>query len=302
MQISRLFQIIYILLEKKSITARELADHFEVSVRTIYRDIDALSEAGIPVYSTQGKGGGISLIDNYVLNKSLLSQLEQDKILIALQSLSATGYPELKDTLSKLSSFFNKSNINWIEVDFSNWGNYEKQKDIFNLLKSSILEKRVINFSYFNSIGEKSNRNVEPFKLLFKDKAWYLIGYCLEKNSVRTFKIIRMANVFITEKSCTHTDSHELSHKSSGDFHTKNININLKFSSEGAYRVYDEFQEKEIIKNEDGSYTVISQMPEGEWLYNYLLSFGTMLEVIEPQNIRDEMARRLNILISKYIY
>ncbi|WP_238886773.1 YafY family protein [Clostridium sp. YIM B02551] len=302
MQISRLFQIIYILLEKKSITARELAEHFEVSVRTIYRDIDALSEAGIPVYSTQGKGGGISLIDNYVLNKSLLSQLEQDKILIALQSLSATGYPELNDTLSKLSSFFNKSNINWIEVDFSNWGNYEKQKDIFNLLKSSILEKRVINFSYFNSIGEKSNRNVEPFKLLFKDKAWYLIGYCLEKNSVRTFKIIRMADVFITEKSCTHTDSQELSHKSAGDFHTKNININLKFSSEGAYRVYDEFQEKEIIKNEDGSYTVISQMPEGEWLYNYLLSFGTMLEVIETQNIRDEMTRRLNILISKYIY
>ncbi|MDD7794737.1 helix-turn-helix transcriptional regulator [Clostridium sp. 'White wine YQ'] len=302
MQISRLFQIIYILLEKKSVTAKELAENFEVSVRTIYRDIDALSEAGIPVYSTQGKGGGISLIENYVLNKSLLSHVEQDKILIALQSLTATGYPELKDTLSKLSSFFNKSNTNWIEVDFSNWGKYDKQKDIFNILRNSILENRVINFSYFNSIGEKSNRNVEPFKLLFKEKAWYLIGYCIEKSSVRTFKITRMADVYITEKSCTHADLQEFSHEPAKDFSTKNIKITLKISSEGAYRVYDEFQEKEIKKNEDGSYTVISSMPEGEWLYNYLLSFGTMLEVIAPENIRDEMAKRLNKLIAKYIF
>lgn len=108
MQISRLFQIIYILLEKKSVTAGELAEHFEVSVRTIYRDIDALSQAGIPIYASQGKGGGISLLDNFVLDKSLITEKEQDEILLALQSLSAVQYPELDNVLSKLNSLFKK--------------------------------------------------------------------------------------------------------------------------------------------------------------------------------------------------
>ncbi len=128
MQISRLFQIIYILLKKKSITARELSDHFEVSVRTIYRDIDALCQAGIPIYSSQGKGGGISLVDKFIFDKSLFSEVEQDKILLALQSLSAVGYDDINDVLSKLSNLFQKSDINWIEVDFSNWGSEKKQK------------------------------------------------------------------------------------------------------------------------------------------------------------------------------
>jgi len=103
------------------VTAGELAEHFEVSVRTIYRDIDALCQGGIPIYTSQGKGGGISLIDDFVLDKSLLSEKEQDKILMALQSLSAVQYPELDNVLLKLSGLFRKNNINWVEVDFSNW-------------------------------------------------------------------------------------------------------------------------------------------------------------------------------------
>lgn len=170
MQISRLFQIIYILLKKKSVTAGELAEHFEVSVRTIYRDIDALCQGGIPIYTSQGKGGGISLIDDFVLDKSLLSEKEQDKILMALQSLSAVQYPELDNVLLKLSGLFRKNNINWVEVDFSNWGSNKKQQQIFGLLKGAILEQLVITFSYFNIYGEKEYRKVEPFKLTFKIK------------------------------------------------------------------------------------------------------------------------------------
>ncbi|AJH00383.1 transcriptional regulator [Clostridium beijerinckii] len=301
MQISRLFQIIYILLKKKSITARELSEHFEVSVRTIYRDIDALCQAGIPIYSSQGKGGGISLVDKFIFDKSLFSEVEQDKILLALQSLSAVGYDDINDVLSKLSNLFQKSDINWIEVDFSNWGSERKQKEIFNLIKESILKQKVITFSYFGADGMKSNRYVEPFKLLFKDKAWYLQGYCLERTAFRTFKITRMSDINITDESCIHQDLQDLMYDDSpSEKFNELIHLKLKVSSEGAYRVYDDFDEENITMNKDGSYSIDISIPEGEWIYNYLLSFGTMLEIIEPIDVRNEIINRLGNMINKY--
>ena len=95
MQINRLFEMVHILLNKKNVTAKELAEHFEVSIRTVYRDIETLTFAGIPVYSSRGKNGGIRLLENYVLNKTLISQDEQNEILYALQSLKAASYPEV---------------------------------------------------------------------------------------------------------------------------------------------------------------------------------------------------------------
>ncbi len=299
MQISRLFQIIYILLEKKFTTARELAEHFEVSIRTIYRDIDALCEAGIPIYASQGKGGGIALVDKFVLNKSVLSEKDQDEILIALQSLSAVRYPQIDDILTKLSSFFKKSNVNWIEVDFSSWGSDDRHKEYFSLLKNAILEQRVITFTYFGVANEKSDRRVEPLKLLFKDKSWYLQGYCVQIMGFRTFKMTRMTNIHITDEFCIHTDVQEFT-PTTTEAVREQIHLKLKISLEGAYRVYDDFQEDNITKNEDGSYTVIVSMPRGEWIYNYLFSFGTSLEVIEPQTLREEVANRLNKMANKY--
>jgi predicted DNA-binding transcriptional regulator YafY len=155
MQINRLFEIIYILLSKKSITANELAERFEVSVRTIYRDIDTLSSAGIPIYASQGKGGGISLLDDYVLDKSVLSDSEQNEILYALQSLTIAQAPEADKVLARLSSLFNKNRANWIEVDFSPWGSDKNRTCRFTVIKNAILNRQVIEFNYINSSGEK---------------------------------------------------------------------------------------------------------------------------------------------------
>ncbi|MBN7773606.1 helix-turn-helix transcriptional regulator [Clostridium aminobutyricum] len=300
MQISRLFQMIYILLERGTVTAPELAKRFEVSVRTIYRDMEALSQAGIPIYASQGKGGGISLNEKFILNKSLLSEKEQDEILLALQSLSAVQYPELDEVLSKLSSLFFKSKANWIEVEFSPWGSDQKQKEAFSLLKNAILEQKIIAFSYFNGDGEKSNRLVEPMKLLFKDKAWYLKGYCLHRMSFRTFKITRMSEVRITGDSCFHLPSQEQFSAAVLAEAPVTLPLQLKIAAEGAYRVYDDFCEKDITKHQDGSYTVNTSLPVGEWIFNYLFSFGSLLEVIEPQWIRSEMANRIRDMANKY--
>ena len=121
MQMNRLFKIVYYLLENGKSTAPELAEKFEVSLRTIYRDLDAISAAGIPVYATQGKGGGISLLNDYVLEKSLLSEEEREQMLMALQGISSTEGKNTDELLSKLSALFQIKTTDWIEVDFSDW-------------------------------------------------------------------------------------------------------------------------------------------------------------------------------------
>ncbi|WP_322413598.1 helix-turn-helix transcriptional regulator, partial [Clostridium perfringens] len=133
--INRLFEIIYILLDKENTTAKELAEHFEVSQRTIYRDIEDLSQAGIPIYMSKGKGGGISLLSNFVLNKAILSEEEKREILAAMQGLSAINENEFNGALSKLSSFLGGNNENWIEVDFSNWDKNNDLGEKFTTIK-----------------------------------------------------------------------------------------------------------------------------------------------------------------------
>ncbi len=301
MQINRLFEIVYILLNKKSVTARELAERFEVSVRTIYRDIDALSSAGIPVYASQGKGGGISLLDDYVLDKSVLSENEQNEILYALHSLTIAQAPEADELLSRLGSLFNKTDTGWLEVDFSPWGSDKNRTGQFTVIKNAILNRQVIEFNYFNSSGEKSSRRVEPAKLVFKVNAWYLQGFCLTKNTGRFFKITRMSDVrMMTQETFSERIAEESPESSQEQKSREWIAVCLKISARGIYRVYDEFDEKDITKNHDGSFTVTASLPENKWLIRYILSFGADLEVLAPQNIRDMVRSELAGIMSKY--
>lgn len=300
MQINRLFEMIYILLSKKNITAKELAERFEVSVRTIYRDIDTLSSAGIPIYASRGKGGGISLLDDYVFDKSVLSEREQNEILYALQSLSVTQAPETDKVLAKLRSLFNKNETNWIEVDFSPWGSDEKRTCQFTLIKDAILSRQIIEFNYFSSSGKKSIRRVEPIKLIFKVNAWYLQAFCLTGNTYRTFKITRMSDVLMTQVAFSEKDLKEVPRSGQKQKNQNWINVCLNISAEGAYRVYDEFDEKDITKNQDGSFTVEASLPETQWLIRYILSFGADVEVLAPRNIRDMILSEITEITIKY--
>ena len=174
MQMNRLFEIVYLLLDKKNMTAKELALHFEVSTRTIYRDIEALVFAGIPIYSERGKNGGVRLLENYVLNKGIILEKEQNEILYALKSLKAVNYSDTETVLLKLRSIFNKSAEDWIEIDFSSYG--EIRNTLFENIKEALINKKIIKFYYYNSKSEKSLRKVEPLKIWFKERAWYLFA------------------------------------------------------------------------------------------------------------------------------
>ena len=297
MQINRLLEIVYILLDKKMVTAKELSGHFEVSQRTIYRDIDALSAAGIPVYTNKGKGGGISLLDNFVLNKSMLSDKEQIDILSSLQGLNALNVPDVEPVLKKLSILFDKNNTNWIDVDFSHWGSDDKEREKFNQLKTAILSSNIIIFEYMNSDGERSKRIVEPLQMFFKEKSWYLKAYCTQKQDFRTFKIIRMKNIELTQQTFTR----KVQKAQNIEFLNENmITLKLKFSKAISNRVYDEFCQETITLNNDGSFTVIVKYPENEWIYGYIMSFGAWCEVIEPYHIRKLIQKRFEEGLNNY--
>lgn len=302
MQISRLFEIVYILLDKKIVTAKELSEHFEVSVRTIYRDIDVLSASGIPIYTSKGKGGGISLVDNFVLNKSVLSDREQKEILMSLQSLNAMKFLDIEPVLKKMTAVFSNEAIDWIDVDFSEWVSNDSEKEKFNTIKTAIFDSKVISFDYFNSNGQKSLRNIEPVKIVFKGQGWYVYGFCRFKSEFRIFKITRIKNLNILEETFVKRDALTscLSNVNKS-YKEKMIKLNLKIDERMAYRVYDEFEEENILKNSDGSFNITVIMPDGDWIFGYIMSYGEFAEVIDPQHIRKTVKQKFEEGLKKYL-
>lgn len=299
MQINnRLFEILYILMEKKKVTAKELAERFEVSTRTIYRDIEILSSANIPIYMSQGKSGGIGILDEYILNKTILSAEDQNQILFALQGMKKIGGQEDKNVLEKLSLLFNKEVNDWIKVDFSNWGKESFQVNKFDIIKSAILNKQLIEFVYYNSFGEETKRIVEPLQIWFKDKAWYLISYCRLKEDYRIFKITRIKQIKILDEHFER-DLPKESKEEKSDF--KSVLLELEISKDMTYRVYDEFEYNEITKKENGNFVVKVEFPENEWVYGYILSFGEYIKVLSPNRVKKIIRAKLQNTLKNYL-
>ena len=297
MKINRLFEIIYILLDKKKITAKELAEHFEVSTRTIYRDVEDISAAGIPIYMNKGRNGGISLLPDYVLNKTVLTEKEKNDILSAMQALDAFDESSVSLTLSKVSSFFGNNNQGYYEIDFDDWGILIK--DQFEKAKQGILSKKLLSFDYLSSLNSKTKRTVEPYKLWFKEKNWYLKGYCLTKKDMRIFRFSRMRNVEILEvpfkpRAIQNIDSSIFQNS------YKTTQIVMKVDKELEYRVIDEFLDHDITQNDDGSFTVKMNYIEDDWLYRYILSFGTSGAVISPLRLRKTIRVMLEKMLENY--
>lgn len=300
MQIDRLFHIVYLLLEQKSVSAKELAERFEVSTRTIYRDIDTLSAAGIPVYANRGSSGGFQLMDDFVLNKSLLSEREQNEILASLQGLNAIHTPDVEPILTKLAAVFGKRGNSWIDVDLSNWGGGIEEKDKFILLKDSILNKKVVRFEYFGSNGEKTVREAEPVQIWFKGHGWYLYAFCRNRQDWRIFKITRMKKLISTQETYDRKPLEISPAESEPVYRPKMIHMKLKLASSLAYRVYDEFEEECVQKLEDGGFIVELDFPEGVWVYGFVLSFGAAAQVLEPDFLRRDMIANLEKTLKNY--
>ena len=297
MKINRLFEIVYLLLERKNITAKELAEKFEVSVRTIYRDVEILSSAHIPIYANKGKGGGISLLEDFVLDKTILSEEEQNQILVALQGMEKIGVQNGQTFLDKMSGFFQKSKTNWIDVDLSSWGSMDGNNQSFALVKEAVLACKVLQFVYFNSNGEEKMRTAEPLQIYFKDKAWYLKAFARDRQDYRFFKIARMRNIEILEENFEREVPQTIQREPA----FKTVKLVLEISRKMAYRVYDEFEQETINQKANGDFLVQVEFPENDWVYGYILSFGEYAKVIAPEYVRTEIRRKLKRNLRNYL-
>lgn len=300
MKINRVFEILYILLNREKISSKELAEKFEVSVRTIYRDIEVISGAGIPIFMTQGRNGGISLLQNFTLNKQVLTENEKKDMLIAIQSLNSFNKESAKSIFSKLSSLFGENQRDYIKIDYSGWENtIEKQ---FELSKEAILLNKRLSFNYISTKGEKTYREVEPYVLWFKSKAWYLKCFCLEKNEIRLFRLSRITNIRILDENINLTKFDEaVLIEEKKQVQPEKIKIKLKIDSSQEYRVKDDFLEQDISYDNEKNLIVTLNVPENEWLYGYILSYGSFATVIEPEYIVENIKKRLQKNLSNYL-
>ena len=298
MKDNRLFRILYYILEKGKVTASELADKFEVSVRTIYRDIDSISSAGIPIYALQGKGGGIEIAEDFVLSKSLLSENEKQQIMSALKGLDNTAIQHENELLTKLSALFKMKSTNWIEVDFNNWQNNKLYEKTFDGIKSAILSKNIISFTYFSSNEKETSRSVKPVRLLFKSQDWYLYAFCLLRNDFRYFKLSRIKNLEIHIEKFDDSFEDVILKKEMP--HDNTVHIKVKFDRKVAFRVYDELN-GEITEDDEGNLYSEIEIPNDYNLYNYIFSFGDGAEVLEPKEIRMQIREMIDKMAEKYI-
>lgn len=297
MKNNRLFKILYYVLEKGKVTANELAEKYEVSIRTIYRDIDVLSSSGIPIYATQGKGGGIEIADDFVLKKSFLSENEQEQILIALKGLELINKEYDNELLTKLTALFKTKNTNWIEVDFTNWQRSKSYDELFKDIKSAIINKNIVHFIYFSSNKKETSRKVKPIRLLFKGWDWYMYAFCLSRNDFRYFKLSRIKEFEILPNTFE-DDFDNIVLKKEMEYE-ETVFVNVKFDRKMAFRVYDEVSSA-IKEDEDGNLYATVELPNDYNLYNYIFSYGDAIEVLEPKEIRDKIKNIINIMAKKY--
>jgi predicted DNA-binding transcriptional regulator YafY len=200
----------------------------------------------------------------------------------------------------KLRALFDKANTEWIQVDFSGWRNSEADNKRFEMLKQAIIGRQAVRFVYASSYGETTSRNVYPLKLVFKSKAWYLQGFCLRKQDYRTFRIRRMFSVELLPETFADKALHPPSALAGDMPSAALVRLKMIFSPHAAYRVYDEFDEDDMVKQDDGSMLVEVDWPEDDWLYGFLLSLGTSVRILEPQSVRERLVEKIENLENFY--
>ena len=297
MQVSRMFEMLYILLENERVSAASLAKRLEVSVRTVYRDAQALCQAGIPIYAERGRNGCICILPTCKLSRTLLSEEDRKSILASLRAMQQSGAQE-GDTLRRMTAFLGADEPDWVEIDLSDWSG--QQGALLATLKAAILGRQIIEFTYYGESGRQTLRRVCPTKLWFKGKTWYLRAYCLLRREARTFKLTRIKRAQIVPGdfppesfACEPAAMRE-------DSSPPMVSMQLIIDRRMAFRVWDDFDESQITVLDDGRFLVEATFPAGPWVNGMILSYGEYAQVIAPEALRQEIAASLQNMLALY--
>ena len=308
MKIDRLVSIIMVLLDKKRISSQALADMFEVSQRTIYRDVETINMAGIPIRSTPGVGGGFEIMEEYKLEKKVFSSSDLSAILMGLSNLSSmVRGEEVVQALAKVKSFIPADQAkeislkaNQIYIDLSPWLGNRNVQPYLDLVKTALERNKLLAFDYVDRHGTRTTRTAEPYQLVLKNSHWYWQGYCHTRKDFRLFRLSRTLNLHMLGQSFIPKEypkpQFEYPDFLAPSYTTITIRIHTSVMDKVLeYCTYDHFQP-------DGPehYTVAFPFIENDYYYQILFSFGTECECLEPLDIRTEMKRRIEALASLY--
>lgn len=308
MKISRIVSIITILLDKKRISAQELAELFEVSLRTIYRDIDAINLAGIPVHATPGVGGGFEIMQNYKITNNVFSATDLSTILIGLSGLTnMVESQELINTLVKVKSFIpveREADIslktNQIQIDLSQWQTDRNVQSGLKSIKKALKNNQLIAFSYTNPRGQQTERKVEPYQIVLKGNQWYCYGYCHQRQAFRLFKLGRMSNLTVELTSFEPRSFEQPVFDFTEIWETIYTTIKLRVHQSVMDRVLDYCSLEAFSAEKDDYYLVDFPFVATDYYYSVLLSFGNKCECLAPMEVREEIKRKIAELTQLY--
>ncbi len=289
MKIDRLIGILSVLLQEEKTTAPKLAEKFEVSRRTINRDIEDLGKAGIPVSTMQGAGGGIRIMDGYRIDRTILTSKEMQMILAGLRSLDSVSgssyYSRLMEKLQTGSSEFVSGRDSML-IDLSSWYKGSLAPKI-EMIQEAIENRRLLDFMYYAPSGE-SVRTVEPYYIVFKWTSWYVWAWCGKRKDFRLFKLNRMDQVSVSDTTfvCREVPMPDLSNEK---IFPGGIRVKALFDSDVKWRLVEEFGPHCFSETDDGRLLFHAEYTDMENLVAWILTFGGKAEVLEPPEVRERI-------------
>jgi predicted DNA-binding transcriptional regulator YafY len=308
MKVDRLLSIVMLLLERKTMSAKALAEMFEVSLRTIYRDMESINQAGIPVVSAPGLHGGFQIMQEYKLDKKLFTPADMTAILMGLGSLaSMLGSEDWVRTQAKIKSLLPlhqaeeiELKSNQVAVDLKPWMGNRTVTEALPLLKQALEGETLFSFLYSDRRGMLTKRTIEPYRLVLKDNHWYIFGYCLERSDFRLFKLARMTDGEVLKEHFVHRELPSELSDFSDRMAAKQQNIILRIHESILDRVQDHCGRQNLEPCGNGWFIAHFPFIADDMGYHLLLSFGDQCECIAPQEVREELIARIQGLMKVY--
>jgi len=297
-KLDRLLATVMILVDKRRVQAKELAETFEVSIRTVYRDLELINQAGIPIVAYPGINGGVSIADGYKLDKHVLTNDELASIAVALRGVATSindrhgerVLQKIQGVVPSADYDAFKAKTDRVFIDNGPWGGDEAQKAKIALLRQASEQSRRITFRYSNAKGERALRTVEPYTVVLKRQKWYLYAFCKDREAFRFFKLSRMKDAAIAAESFIRkeVDLDALPWEEAWFEPGNTVNVRLRFDRRVATLV-DEWFDADHVEEQGDCLIVEQTFPEDDWLYGFILSFGDLVEVLEPQQMRNRL-------------
>lgn len=300
MKTDRLIGILSVLLQEEQTTAPKLAEMFEVSRRTINRDIESLCMAGIPIQTVQGTGGGIRIMDGYRMDRTILTSKDMRMILAGLRSLDSVSgsryYSQLMEKLQTGSSEFLVGRDS-ILIDLSSWYK-ESLAPKMETIQNAIEDAHMVQFHYYSPSGEQVRR-IEPYYLIFRWSSWYLYGWCTDRNDYRLFKLNRMDQVQETEQRYERREA-PLPDLSDEKIFPGKIRVKALFDKDQKWRLAEEFGPDSFSETKDGNLLFTADYTDLDNLVTWLMTFKDKAEVLEPLEARERIAEAVKRMSAIY--